>query len=613
MATKEYIEQEFALNRANNTPVASSDPITNPPPVPDAYNPFNPALDPNLGYDAILAQGIHGPTQQNNLLSQLRSSMVMNQAPPIAPQTSVPTTTKQTVTKPEPKATTKAPVEKKPKKEDWTIGEELASVRKTANTAVAAQLQLDPATVSSLFEIKGLIMGEDGKQVMSVNVKDPSILPILKQMEFESGDKMFDPKNVVFGVETSKEKELLLRKENPDLDIQRLPTPGEVQAEAKKLQATKQEEDKETAVTNLSAATGQQPLQILQAADRGELTQDGEGNPGSVGNELVTIIKERRGLDSSDAKIKSEIAQWGASDAPNKTEKISQLAAIKSLNYKKRIELNNRQEQLNNDATILNQYSTKDHQDALQAKIDESKGSAKATLTMGREAWRDYPTLPSATRAKMMVGYENSANAMDLIVQDQPSKEIYKSKTAQLKRDMNIGENENLNQVIAKGIADIAAGKYKKENYGEVEADVFESKAAELRDIQYAGKSVSKDLLDDALAYRDGLKAELTEDQITTLSKEQKQKYYETQSFIKSNKYELLTNAWDWQNTSDQEKAEATNKVLSAYQSGVDDRREALKSILLNVKSFGDYYNDWDSSQNTVIDSLIKKINDTYE
>jgi len=602
MATKEYIEQEFALNRVNNEGDGSETLSQNPSSA-SALSP-NPssasAIDPALGYDAILAQGIHGPTQQNNLLSQLRSSMVMNQAPPTAPQTSTPTATKQTVTQPEPKATTKTPAKKTPKKEDWTIGEELASVQKTANNAVAAQLQMDPANVSSLFEIKGLVMTEEGKQVMSVNVKDPSILPTLKQMQFESGDKMFDPKNVVFGVETDKETELLLKKENPEFDIQRLPTTAEVRQEAVRLQAGKQEADKEEAVVNLAATTGQQPIQIITSADRGELLLTDKGNPGSIGSELATIITERRELDRADTKIKSDIAQWGKLDGPEPLKKISQLAAVKALNQKKRAELEERRTQLNNDATILNQYSTKDQQDALQAKIDESKGPAKATLTMGREAWRDYPTLPASTRAKMMVGYDNSANAMDLIVQDQPSKEAYKTKLSKLKKDLDLGEDSDLAKVAAMVMASKDKADYNPKDFGGLDQDQLAAAWQDLTNLQWSGKSVKKDLLDEALTYRNGgvLEENLSD---------------EAKSFVSSNKYELLTNAWDWQNTSDQEKAEATNKVISAYESGIDDRREALKSILLNVKQFSDYYNDWDSSQNTVIDSLIQKINNTYE
>jgi len=609
MATKEYIEQEFALNRVNNGLNASPDAITTPDPVTQDPNPFNPNLDPAIGYDAILAQGIHGPTQQNNLLNSLRSSMVMNQAPPVAPQASAPTQTKQTVTKPEPKTTTKAPVEKKPKKEDWTVGEELASVQKTANNAVATQLQMDPANVSSLFEIKGLVMTEEGKQVMSVNVKDPSILPTLKQMQFESGDKMFDPKNVVFGVEADKETELLLRKENPELDIQRLPTPEEVETEAVKVQAQVKEQDKEDATVNLSSVTGQSPEQVSQAADQGTLRTDDSGSKttlGPAGVKLATITTSLERLDQAKLADEALIAEWSKVD--NKevaNEKIRQITARKSVRNKERNKLIQEKSDINQWIDTLSQYSTKDQIEALQVRVDESKGPVKATWEAGLDVWKGNPTLKASTREQMMVGYENSANQTALVIQDKASAKVYAATEALLRKQMNIPQNK------------IVIDFMKQKADSELTPEQLEAKS-KLESLYWSGKSIPKELLQGVADYRRAKKAATTLEEAEALWRNIEgdkdngiEGNLELKSFIQSDKAKLLVPAWELNNRPAADKARLVIGAINLYQSGKITISELnqLKTDFLNMEAFGSYYNDWSADENYNNDSLIDKMN----
>jgi len=609
MESKEYIEQEFALNRVNNA-LTWDDSNPESPPGPET---FGRAFNPDLGYDAILAQGIHGPTQQNNLLSQLRSSMVMNQAPPIAPAAPAapaqPTTPTKTETIKTPKGSITKAKSTKPEKQDWTIGEELASVQKTANTAVAAKLQIDPANVSSLFEIKGLIMGEDGKQVMSVNVKDPSILPMLKQMQFESGDKMFDPKNVVFGVEADKETELLLRKENPDLDIQRLPTPEEVKTEAVKVQAQVKEQDKEDATVNLSSVTGQSPEQVSQATDQGTLRTDDSGSKttlGPAGVELATITTSLERLDQAKLADETLIAEWSKVD--NKevaNEKIRQITARKSVRNKERNKLIQEKVDINKWIDTLSQYSTKDQIEALQVRVDESKGPVKATWEAGLDVWKENPTLKASTREQMMVGYENSANQTAQVIQDKASAKIYAANEALLRKQMNIPEDK------------IVIDFMKQKADSELTPEQLEAKS-KLESLYWSGKSIPKELLQGVADYRKAKKAATTIEEAEALwmnivGDEDKKIEGKPQleSFIQSEKAKLLVPAWELNNRPAGDKARLVDGAINLYQQGQITISELnqLKTDFLNMEAFGSYYKDWSADENYNNDSLIEKMN----
>jgi len=414
----------------------------------------------------------------------------------------------------------------------------------------------------------------------------------------------------VFGVEGKIEKVEEIRNlpENKGLDIVRLPTPGDVKQEARKLQAIQKNEKLVNSVKSLSTLTGSTPNQIMKQADSGELMLSESGGklvPGSVGGKLSEILSQEAEIKKAISTADIMIAKWDAIGNADAMAQIKSISAGKDLNRKELNKLQVEKAQLNEDVTTLSQYSTKDQQDALQAKIDETKGPVKATLAAAKEAWKDNYNLPPEVRNKMMVGYENSANQTDWIKRDKPSTKIYEAKVAEIRRDLKINDDQDVLGRLA-FLLDKSTDPTEQKDLA--------SKKAELEELLWSGMSIDKKLLMEADRYKTNIKlANTVEDAEAFWSEINGPNGDPTlAAFIRSGKSDVITGAWKINYMSEAGKAALVDKTIADYNAGIADRREEIKTYLLNAKALSSYYGNWDTKNNTNIDNLIDKFNATY-